>query len=118
MIPDWLPASERRAFVDEHLGRQPYARAGAAASSVGLLDWAAFDRVLAPRDGPDVLTVRGGVLAEVPPPRSVRAETSPMMALSAPHGRPRTRVQLVPPKPSEFDSARRSGSAVGRSTGG
>ena len=69
MISDWLPLSERPAFLDKSFGRSPYARAGAAQTAVPLLDWATLDRVLRSPLSPDVLTVAAGQLWEVPAPR-------------------------------------------------
>lgn len=70
MFVDWLAPVEPPTFVQTHLGKQPYARPGAAASAVPLFGWDTLDRVLRSDRPLDVLTVAGGRLVDVPPPRS------------------------------------------------
>lgn len=70
MISDWLPPSERQAFLKNNFGRWPYARAGAAQMAVPLLGWATLDRVLSSPVPTDILTVVAGRLCDVPAPHS------------------------------------------------
>ncbi len=70
MFADWLSPLDLSGFRTQHLGRQPWARPGAAASALPLLRWETFDSVLAPPAAPDVMTVAEGALVQVPQPRS------------------------------------------------
>ncbi|MBV8361877.1 MAG: hypothetical protein JO189_28670 [Deltaproteobacteria bacterium] len=70
MISDWLPPSERQAFIDNNFGRCPYVRAAAAQTAVLLLGWATLDRVLSSPVPADVLTVAAGRLCDVTAPHS------------------------------------------------
>jgi 50S ribosomal protein L16 3-hydroxylase len=71
VLDHWLAPFEVSEFLTQHLDKQPYARAGAAAAAAPLLVWETFDRVLASRHPLDVLTVASGRLVQAPRPRSL-----------------------------------------------
>src|SRR5688572_23930537 len=73
MLSEWLGPLGIEEFTAHHLGRQPYARPGAAAGVVPRLDWGVLERILAARPAPDVLVARDGRLANVEPPTSRHA---------------------------------------------
>jgi ribosomal protein L16 Arg81 hydroxylase len=71
MLAEWLAPHDLDWFRETHLRKTPYARPGAAADAIALLDGATIDRVLG-SDGPlDLLTVRNGVLVPAAAPRSL-----------------------------------------------
>ena len=73
MLPEWLAPDELPGFMSDHFQLAPFARAGAAKSALGALDWATVDRVLRSDEPLDVMTVRSGQLFDVPLPRSLDA---------------------------------------------
>jgi 50S ribosomal protein L16 3-hydroxylase len=79
MLREWLAPTPVAAFVASHLGKQPWARPGAAAAAVPLFDWTALDRVLGAEEGAEILVVAGGQLLALPAPRSL-AEARALLA--------------------------------------
>jgi 50S ribosomal protein L16 3-hydroxylase len=74
MLRDWLSPLTMEAFVQRHLSqRLPFARPGAAAAAVPLLDWDVLGAVLASCPEPDVLVASRGRLVDAPIPRSLAA---------------------------------------------
>jgi len=72
LLRAWLGPLPVERFAAEHLGRDPVARPGTAASATSLLDWDVLARVLAAEDPrPDVLVVARGRLLPLPAPRSL-----------------------------------------------
>jgi hypothetical protein len=70
MLRDWLAPSSVEGFVRNHLGQQPHARPGAAASVRHLFDWEVLGEILAARP-PDVLIARAGRLVDADIPRDL-----------------------------------------------
>lgn len=67
----WLAPTTLGEFARGHLGRRPFARPDAAASTAGAFPWDALGRVLGSPDEPDVLVVRKGSALDLPPPRTL-----------------------------------------------
>lgn len=73
MLGEWLAPWPVEAFTRAHLGRTPYARPGAAAAALPLLDWNVLGAVLEARPAPDVLVATEGRLVDVPAPADLAA---------------------------------------------
>jgi 50S ribosomal protein L16 3-hydroxylase len=71
VLAEWLAPMGLDEFRVAHLQRNPHARPHAAAGAISLLQWSTLDHVLASPRPLDLLTVAGGQLAQVPPPRSL-----------------------------------------------
>jgi hypothetical protein len=71
-LVDWLAPLDLATFLGTHRSKQPYARPGSAAGAVSLFQWATLQQVLGSRQPLDLMVVRGGVLFDVAPPRSLR----------------------------------------------
>jgi 50S ribosomal protein L16 3-hydroxylase len=71
MLAEWVAPLDLSAFLATHLQKAPYARPGAAARAVPLLDWGVLERVLRSDRPLDLLTVARGRLVDVPRPRSL-----------------------------------------------
>jgi hypothetical protein len=72
MLREWLSPLPVAGFVRTHLGRQPYARPGAALESLQSFDWEVLAQILATRP-PDILIARAGRLVDAPIPRDLHA---------------------------------------------
>jgi hypothetical protein len=70
VLDQWLGPTLLPTFWDECLYKQPYAGAGTAWAAVPLLSWDVVDRVLRSDLAPDVLSVAGGRLVDVPRPQT------------------------------------------------
>jgi hypothetical protein len=73
MLRQWVGPDALDGFLQDHLGRVPFARPGAAVSAVPLLDWETFGAVLAADPPPDVMLAFCGRLVPVEQPRSLAA---------------------------------------------
>lgn len=71
MLAAWLGDLTVKDFRARHLGREPLARPGTAASALPLFTFDVLGEVLAAELRPDVLVVAQGRLLERPPPRTV-----------------------------------------------
>lgn len=67
----WLAPVDVAWFIENHLGRKPFAAPGRAREALPLLQWPTFGQVLACGDAVDVLTVERGRLVEAARPRSL-----------------------------------------------
>lgn len=70
MLAQWLAPDNVDEFLQNVLQKQPYARPGAAATALPLLQWSTLDGVLGSQRPLDVMTVSQGQLVDVPMPRS------------------------------------------------
>jgi 50S ribosomal protein L16 3-hydroxylase len=73
MLSEWLAPQTVEWFLENHLGKAPYACPGAAAGAVPLFEWQTLDGVLGGGGDtqPDVLVVRRGEMVAAPVPRSL-----------------------------------------------
>lgn len=71
MLRDWLGPLPMGDFVQTYLGRQPYARPGAASAVLPWFDWGVLEQLLAARPK-DILIASGGRLVDAPPPRTLK----------------------------------------------
>jgi 50S ribosomal protein L16 3-hydroxylase len=72
MLRQWLAPLTVEDFAHAHLGRQPFARPGAAAAMPRAFDWQVLEQILATRP-PDVLIARAGRLVDAPIPENLTA---------------------------------------------
>jgi 50S ribosomal protein L16 3-hydroxylase len=70
VLADWLAPDDLAWFLGAHFQIAPFARPGTAETALAALDWSTIDRLLRSDKPLDLLTVRGGQLSDVPPPRS------------------------------------------------
>lgn len=71
MLTDWLTPHDLAWFAANHLHQAPYAAPGTAATAIPAFGDDTLDRVLRSDRPLDVLTVSGGRLVDVAPPRSL-----------------------------------------------
>ena len=79
MLPEWLAPDDVSWFEDNHLGRAPCARPGAAMDALPAFTWQTLADVVGSDLPVDVLTVAGGESVPVRPPRS-REDVTRLMA--------------------------------------
>jgi 50S ribosomal protein L16 3-hydroxylase len=72
MLRDWLAPVPVESFKHNHLGRQPYARPGAAGAMIGVFDWQVLGQILATRPR-DILIARAGRLVDAAIPGDLAA---------------------------------------------
>jgi 50S ribosomal protein L16 3-hydroxylase len=80
LLNDWLAPDGLDWFRRTHFQREPFARPGVARAAIGVLDWQTIDRVLRSPEPLDVMTVTGGELRHLPPPRSLAEARALMQA--------------------------------------
>jgi ribosomal protein L16 Arg81 hydroxylase len=71
MLDEWLKPDDTRWFMENHFGKAPCARPGAAITAFSLWDWDIVDHLLKQESRLDLLTVTQGRLMDVPRPRSL-----------------------------------------------
>jgi 50S ribosomal protein L16 3-hydroxylase len=71
MLTEWLAPLDLETFWHRHIHKAPLASAGTASNALPLLTWETMERVLASEKPRDLVTVAGGRLVDVAPPRSV-----------------------------------------------